>query len=84
MFCYTAELDELLHREGCSGAGVLQRLDACAGRLEALERGAARRGEKHRLYLLSDHGMVDVHATLDVMVGAMVRLARQLEPGRFA
>lgn len=67
LFCYTAELDADLHREGSFGAGVRQRLEAYAGWLRRLEDLAARRGEELWVYLLSDHGMVDVHASIDVM-----------------
>jgi hypothetical protein len=67
LFCYTAELDAELHREGSFGTGVRRRLDRYASWLGELESVAARRGHALWLYLLSDHGMVDVHATLDVM-----------------
>ena len=73
LFCYTAELDADLHREGSFGAGVHRRLDAYAGWLRGLEEIAARRGHDLWVYLLSDHGMVDVHGTLDVM-GALAGL----------
>jgi len=67
LFCYTAELDADLHREGSFGAGVQRRLNAYAGWLRELEEAAARRGQDLWIYVLSDHGMVDVHGTLDVM-----------------
>ena len=73
LFCYTAALDAALHREGSMGAGVRRKLDAYAAWLRALEDGAARRGEELWIYVLSDHGMVDVHGTLDVM-GALEAL----------
>lgn len=66
LFCYTADLDALLHREGSHGAGVrarLERYDALLARLVAAARG---RGDDLWIYLLSDHGMVDVEGTLDV------------------
>lgn len=73
LFCYTADLDALLHREGSGGAGVRERLaryDAWIARqLEA----AAARGERLWVYLLSDHGMVDVTRTCDVC-GALATL----------
>ncbi|MEO5618545.1 MAG: alkaline phosphatase family protein [Candidatus Eisenbacteria bacterium] len=74
LFCYTADLDALLHREGSRGAGVgerLRRYDAVIGRLLA---AAEKRGEHLWLYLLSDHGMVDVTGHCDVM-GALAGLA---------
>ena len=73
LFCYTAELDADLHREGSFGSGVRRRLEGYAAWVRAIEAAAARRGEQLWIYLLSDHGMVDVHATLDVM-GALAAL----------
>jgi hypothetical protein len=72
LFCYTADLDALLHREGSSGAAVRERLQRYDLLLERLAEAAARRDVW--IYLLSDHGMVDVHSTCDVM-GALARLA---------
>lgn len=74
LFCYTADLDALLHREGSKGAGVRERLsryDALVGRLLA---AAHARGDRLWIYLLSDHGMVDVTGHCDVM-GALEGLA---------
>ncbi len=73
LFCYTAELDADLHREGSFGAGVRARLERYATWVRDLGEVAARRGEELWLYLVSDHGMVDVHATVDVM-GALESL----------
>ena len=73
LFVYTAGLDDLLHHEGSSGDGVRDRLDRYATWIAEAAGVAARRGETLWLYLLSDHGMVDVHASLDVM-GALARL----------
>jgi hypothetical protein len=67
LFCYTADLDALLHREGSQGAGVRERLSRYDAWLARLERQARERGEQLWLYLVSDHGMVDVHAQVDVM-----------------
>ena len=69
LFCYTAELDAALHREGSSGPGVARHHDRYEHAVHALrsENGA------HWIYLLSDHGMVDVQGTVDVM-GALARL----------
>ena len=73
LFCYTAALDALLHREGSRGAGVSGRLARYDGWLARAEEAVARRGEEPWLYLLSDHGMVDVRGAVDVM-GALRRL----------
>jgi type I phosphodiesterase/nucleotide pyrophosphatase len=67
LFCYTADLDALLHREGSGGTAVRQRVERYAAWLEGLAAAAATRGEQLWLYLLSDHGMVDVRATVDPM-----------------
>ena len=67
LFCYTAELDALLHEEGAGGAGVGERLAVYDAWLGRVVRGGERRGEDLRLVLLSDHGMVDVRGTVDVM-----------------
>ncbi len=72
LFVYTADLDATLHHEGSRGDGVracLDRYDAWIAR--ALE-AAAGRGRPLWLYLVSDHGMVDVVETVD----AMARLER--------
>jgi len=74
LFCYTADLDALLHREGSRGAGVRARLAAYDATLARWERTAAARGETLWIYLLSDHGMVDVTRTLDVQ-GALAELS---------
>lgn len=73
LFCYTADLDALLHREGSRGAGVRERLGRYDAWIARLESAALRRGETLWIYLVSDHGMVDVHATVDVM-GRLARL----------
>ena len=73
LFCYTADLDALLHREGSRGAGVRARLERYDALLARLTAAAGRRGEDLWIYLLSDHGMVDVHGTLDV-AGALAEL----------
>lgn len=74
VFCYTADLDARLHREGTAGAGVRERLLRYDAWLREAARGAAARGEELRLVLLSDHGMVDVRGSVDVP-GTLARLA---------
>jgi hypothetical protein len=73
LFCYTAALDDALHREGSRGAGVRERMERYDGFLSRAASGAERRGEDLRLVLLSDHGMVDVRGCVDVM-GALAGL----------
>lgn len=64
---YTADLDALLHREGTRGLGVRERLTRYSLWLERLTALAAERGDTLRLYVLSDHGMVDVARHADLM-----------------
>lgn len=69
LFCYTAELDARQHREGRSGPGVaecLARYDRALAAIAADVPGAW-------IYLLSDHGMVEVERCVDVM-GALAAL----------
>jgi hypothetical protein len=65
LFCYTAELDALLHREGSAGPGVARRLERYQQAVRELSAQAT--ASPHWIYLLSDHGMVDVQGTVDVM-----------------
>ena len=74
LFCYTADLDALLHREGSRGAGVRARIERYDALLARLTAEAGRRGDDLWIYLLSDHGMVDVGGTLDV-AGALAELS---------
>lgn len=81
LFCYSADLDAILHREGSRGPQVAPRLDRYSAWLGALEDAAARRGERIGLYLLSDHGMVDVDRHADVM-SAVARIGLRM-PDQF-
>jgi hypothetical protein len=69
MACYTADLDAALHHEGTTGAGVKSRLERYGALLDRL--AGAR--PSPWIYLVSDHGMVDVQGTVDVM-GRLARL----------
>ncbi|NOT33277.1 MAG: hypothetical protein HOP12_03810 [Candidatus Eisenbacteria bacterium] len=71
---YTADLDAALHREGSSGATVRERLHTYERWLAGLAADARARGDSLWLYLLSDHGMVNVTRHVDVMA-AVDRLA---------
>ncbi len=66
LFLYTADLDALLHHEGSRGTGVSRRLATYADRLSRAFAAAARGGRPLWAYVCSDHGMVDVTATVDV------------------
>ena len=65
--CYTAELDAALHHEGARGAGVRARLERYGALLDRLAGGGSAGDSAPWVYLVSDHGMVDVHSTVDVM-----------------
>lgn len=74
---YTADLDALLHREGSGGTGVRERLARYSVWLERLESLARARGDTLWLYVVSDHGMVDVARHVDVM-GRLASLAPKM------
>ncbi len=83
LFLYTADLDALLHREGSRGAGVRERLGRYDAAIARLEAAAARRGEALWLYLISDHGMVDVVRTVNAfapLAGLPFRSGRDYLP----
>lgn len=67
LFCYTADFDATLHRQGSAGSGVRDMLAGYREWIARFERTAARRGDELWLTLLSDHGMVDVTRSADVM-----------------
>jgi hypothetical protein len=79
LFCYTAELDAALHREGSRGAGVRARLDALGALIDRVEAAGSRAGVAPWIYLVSDHGMVDVTGTVDVMA-RLAALSRATPP----
>jgi hypothetical protein len=67
LFLYSAGLDARLHHEGSQGAGVQACVSEWSAWLDAAAAAAVRAGREPWLYLCSDHGMVDVRATVDVM-----------------
>jgi hypothetical protein len=73
LFLYSAVLDARLHHEGSLGAGVKACVSEWSAWFDAAAAAAARGGREPWLYLCSDHGMVDVRATVDLMarVGAL-------------
>jgi hypothetical protein len=79
LFAYTADLDSTLHHEGTGGDGVRACLDRYEDWIARAFDAAGRRGRPLWLYLCSDHGMVDVTETVDVMArlaGLRVRRGR--------
>jgi len=67
LFLYSAGLDARLHHEGSQGAGVKACVSEWSAWLDAAAAAAVLAGREPWLYLCSDHGMVDVRATVDVM-----------------
>ncbi len=67
LFLYTARVDALLHHEGARGAGVRRALDSWSAWFADAQAAARRAGREAWLYLCSDHGMVDVTRTVDLM-----------------
>jgi len=66
LFLYTAELDALMHRVGTRDPKVGERLARYQRFLERVVDRAGRGGIDVRLVVLSDHGMTDVSAEVDV------------------
>ena len=67
LFFYSADLDATLHVEGSRGPRVRAALERYHAWITRQLEAARARGEELWLYLLSDHGMVDVTATEDLM-----------------
>jgi hypothetical protein len=67
LFVYTADLDALLHHEGSSGAQVKTRIARYDAWVREAFAAAEAAGRPLWLYLLSDHGMVDVAEHVDIM-----------------
>jgi len=66
VFVYTAELDALMHRVGIFHDSVGARLQAYATFMSDMQEAASRAGRRMTTVVLSDHGMTDVTATVDV------------------
>jgi len=73
VFLYSAVLDARLHHEGSRGEGVRRSLAEWSAWFDDARAAAARGGREPWIVLCSDHGMVDVDATVDVM-GRLERL----------
>jgi len=67
LFLYSAVLDARLHHEGRRGPGVLENLRVWSDWIERANAAALLAGREAWFYLCSDHGMVDVDATVDVV-----------------
>ncbi|HEU4365764.1 MAG TPA: alkaline phosphatase family protein, partial [Candidatus Krumholzibacteria bacterium] len=66
VFVYTAELDALMHRVGIFHDAVGARLRTYASFIASMRAAAARARRELVTIVLSDHGMTDVAATVDI------------------
>lgn len=66
LFLYTAELDALMHRVGIFDPAVEEKLRGYESFLKAVLELGEREGRTTSVYVVSDHGMTDVHGTFDV------------------
>ncbi len=64
-FLYSAELDALLHLEGNDGPKAGQAAERIAGHIERARSALGRDGAEVVTFVVGDHGMADIHATLD-------------------
>ena len=67
VFVYSAVLDARLHQEGSRGEGVRANVAEWSRWFDDAAAAARQGGREPWLYLCSDHGMVDVRSTVDVM-----------------
>lgn len=67
LFIYTPELDAAMHAEGVFSQGAMAKLREQERRVAELYREARRRFDKVSLLVFSDHGMIDVTETHDLM-----------------
>jgi hypothetical protein len=65
LFLYTAELDALMHRVGIFDLAVEKKLRGYERFVGSIFQQSRRAGREVAVYLLSDHGMTDVHTTVD-------------------
>lgn len=67
VFVYSALLDARLHHEGSRGPQVRETVETWSRWFDEAALAARRAGREPWLYLCSDHGMVEVTGTVDVM-----------------
>lgn len=78
LFLYTAELDALMHRVGTVHEEVRRKLDEYGVHIRRLMAKARALDGETLVYVFSDHGMTDVHSTIDVW-GAVERSGLRFE-----
>lgn len=77
LFLYTADLDALMHRVGIFDASVGEHLDSYQRFIEEVFLCGKNSGRDVSLYVVSDHGMTDVHTAVDLW-GEMERRGLKL------
>jgi len=79
LFLYTAELDALMHRVGIFDTAVEKKLRGYERFIGSILKHSRRAGRDVSLYVLSDHGMTDVHTAFDIwgeLTGAGLELGK--------
>lgn len=66
LFLYTPELDALMHRVGISDQAVKAKLEEYERFLEDVFARGKAEGRDVSVYVISDHGMTDVHTAVDL------------------
>ncbi len=64
-FLYSAELDALLHLEGNDGPRAALAAERIAGHIQRARSALSRGGAEVVTFVVGDHGMADIHATID-------------------
>jgi hypothetical protein len=64
-FLYSAELDALLHLEGNDGPKAARAAERIAGHIQRARSELSRDGAEVVTFVVGDHGMADIHATID-------------------
>jgi hypothetical protein len=77
LFLYTAELDALMHRTGISDTAVAKKLRGYERFIGSILQLCRRSGRELSIYVLSDHGMTDVHTAFDIW-GQLTRAGLRL------
>jgi hypothetical protein len=74
-FLYSAELDALLHLEGNDGPKAARAVERIGAHIQRARRALGRGGAEVVTFVVGDHGMADIHATIDprALIGGLGR-----------